>query len=193
MREAAEDTVVGVCTRTSSTTTGSQTVLAELRQATDTRAKNSWIRILAALGDASALPSLVGCLKDPDETVVIHTIEQLSRWPDPTPVEDLYVVVQKGANPVQRRRALDTIIRLAATAAEDQQRPAEMLVKWFKQANQAAQTPQERRLIISGLGRVNHIESLQLLVPCLDNADLQNEAALAILQIAPGLRQDSQI
>jgi hypothetical protein len=64
------------------------------------------------------------------------------------------------------------------------------LVKWFQQASQAASSVEERRSIISGLGRVKHIESFRLLAPYLDDARLRNEAALAIVQIAPALRSD---
>jgi HEAT repeat protein len=190
VREAAEDAVIGLCTRTGSAATGSQAVLAELKLAADSRIKNSWIRILAALGDAKALPAIVACLQSADDAVAIRAMEELSLWPDTSPIEQLFLVVQRTTNPIQHRRALDTIIRLATTAAEEHQRPAETVVKWFDSANQAAQTVPERRLIISGLGRVKHAESLRLLAPYLDDADLQGEAALAILQIAPALQQE---
>ena len=189
VREAAENAVVGLCTRTGSTATGSEAALAELKQATDPRAKNSWIRILAALGETKALPSLLAACREVNDSVAANAIEQLAHWPNPAPVDDLFALVQSGERPALRKRALASAIRMATIAADEQQRPAETVVKWFQQASQAAQTTPERRLIISGLGRLKDIESFQLLAPYLDDKEVQNEAAAAIIQIAPALRQ----
>ena len=187
--EAAENAVVGVCARTGDTAMGATAVLAELKQARDSAAKNSWIRILISLGDPKALPEIVATLHDADEPVAANTIAQLARWPDPAPMDDLLSVLQSGANAAQRKRALASVIRLATTAADEHQRPEDTLVKWFKLASQAAQTTEEKRLIISGLGRVKHVGSFRLLASYLDDPDLQKEAAAAVVQIAPDLRQ----
>ncbi len=188
VREAAENAVVGTCTRTGHAASVSEAVLAELKQATTPRGENSWIRILASLGDAQALPVLLAAMKDADDSVVATALVQLAHWPDPAPIDDLLAVAHTGANPAQRKRALASAIRLATTAADEHQRPAETVGKWFERANQAAQTTQDRRLIISGLGRVKHIRSLRLLIPYLEDKELQNEAAVAIVQIAPALQ-----
>ncbi|MCX6902356.1 MAG: DUF1080 domain-containing protein [Verrucomicrobia bacterium] len=190
VREAAENAVAGSCARTGRTAAGSEAALAELKQATDPVSKNSWIRILASLGDARALPAIMAAMNDANESVAANALEQLARWPDPAPMNDLFTVVQTGANPALRKRALASAIQLATAAAEEQQRPAGLVVKWFERANQAAQTTQDRRLIISGLGRVKHLASLRLLTPYLDHKQLQNEAAVAIVQMAPALRQE---
>ena len=58
---------------------------------------------------------------------------------------------------------------------------------WFKQANQAVRTVEEKLMIISGLGNVNQIEGLQMLQPYLDDPAVQTEAALAVVKIAPAL------
>jgi HEAT repeat protein len=189
VREAAENAVVGACTRTGNRALGSEAALAELKQTTDPVVKNSWIRILVSFGNAKTLPPILAALNDPNESVAANAVEQLARWPDPTPIDDLFAVVQSGANPARRSRALASVIQLATTAADEHQRPAETVVKWFQRASQAAQTMEERRLIISGLGRLNHIESFRLLAPYLNDRGLQQEAALAIVQIAPALRQ----
>ncbi len=189
-REAAENAVVGASIRTGRSAQGSEAVRAELKQAADPVAKNSWIRILASLGDAQALPLILAAMNDANESVAANAIEQLARWPDPAPIDDLLAAAQTSANPAQRERALTSAIQLASTAAEERQRPEETVVKWFQRANQAAQTSKVRRLIISGLGRLKHVESLRLVAPYLDDPALQNEAAVAVVQIAPALRQE---
>lgn len=189
-RDAAENAVVGTCVRTGQSASGSEAVHAELKQAADPVAKNSWIRILASLGQAHTLPLILAAMNDTNESVAANAIEQLARWPDPAPVDALLAMAQTGANPAQRARALASAIQLATTAAEERQRPEETVVKWFQRANQAAQTPQDRRLIISGLGRLKHVESFRLVAPYLDDPALRNEAAVALVQLAPALRQE---
>ena len=117
-------------------------------------------------------------MNDPGAAVSGNALEQLARWPDPAPVEPLLAVVQKDSDSARRKRALGSAIRLATVAADERQRPAETLVRWFQQANYAAQTIEDRRLIISGLGRLADPESLELLLPCLQDPKLQEEAAV---------------
>jgi hypothetical protein len=188
LRVAAENAVVGTCLRTGHAAPGSEAVLVELQQTTDPVVKVSWIRILVALGEARALPAVLAALRDANETVAAHAIEELARWPDPAPVEALLVVMRTDANPSQRERALASVIQLATAAADERQRPDETVIAWFQQANQAAQGIEDRRRILSGLGRVKHIESFRLLARYLEDPGLHDEAAVAIVQIAPTLR-----
>lgn len=189
VREAAENAVVGLCRRTGNTGPGSEAVLTLLKPAADPGTKNSCIRMLAALGEAQALPAILAACREANESVAANAVEQLARWPDPAPVDELLVMVQTGASPAVRQSALASAIRLTTGAAEERQRPAATLVEWLQKANQAATTTQERRLIISGLGYVSDPASLRLLVPFLSDQELQGEASVAIVQLAPGLRQ----
>jgi HEAT repeat protein len=191
VREAAENAVAGECLKTGSALSGTEAVLTELKQANDPSVKNSWVNILISLGESRALPAILVAMNDPNNTVAGNALEQLARWPDPAPMESLLAIVQKDADPARRKRALASAIRLATVAADEHQRPPEMLVKWFQQANAAADSVEERRLIISGLGRVPELESLQLLAPYLNNPDLKEEAAVAVVQIAPALQKES--
>lgn len=190
VREAAESAVAGVCQKTASTVAGAEAVLLELNQSNEPSVKNSWINILVSLGEPKALPAIFGTINDPNETVADNALEQLARWPDPEPIDSLLAIAQKDANPSRRKRALGSAIRLAMAAADERQRPVKTLVKWFQAANEAAQTSEDRRLIISGLGRAADPQSLLLLRPYLNDPNLQEEAAAAIIQIAPSLQQD---
>ncbi len=190
VRGAAESAVVGACTRTGNTLAGAEAVLAQLTEAAEPALRNSWINILVSLGDPKGLPAVVAAVHNPNAVVAANALEQLARWPDPAPIETLFAVVEKDTDPARRQRALASAIRLATAAAEEHQRPVETLVNWFRQANAAAQTLADRRLIISGLGRVPDPESLELLALYLEDASLREEAAAAIVQVAPALRQD---
>jgi HEAT repeat protein len=190
VRDAAEGATIAVCMRAEATAPVTATVLAELTQATAPAVRNSWIRILSALGAANALPALRAALNDADATVASTAITQLGRWPDPAPVEDLLAIVATDAEPLRRQRALASVLRLAAAAAAKQQRPDDIVVGWLRRANRVATSSEDQRLIISVLGRLRHPESLRLLLPYLDDPGVQTEAALAVVQIAPALMQE---
>ncbi len=185
-RDAAENAVAGVVMRTSpKTLAGGEVVLAEFKQAADAEVKNSWARILIALGYPPALPDLRAALDDTREQFAASLATQLGHWPDPAPVEGLFEVARKSQRASLRRRALTSAIQLATAAAEEHQRPEETLAGWFQEAGRVAESVEERRLIISGLGRVKQAASFRLLAPYLNDPSLQTEAAIALLQIAP--------
>lgn len=186
-REAAENAVYTACSKMANAEAAVDTVLAELKQAAEPADKSSWIRVLALLGNAKGLGALKAALADPNEAVALSAVENLGQWPDPSPIEDLLAVVE--ANPEARagKRALAATIHLATTATDEHQRPEPTVIKWLERAGKAARTPEEKRMIISVLGRLKHSDSFRLLQPHLDNPSVRAEASLAILQIAPAL------
>ena len=187
VREAAENAVASACTKTDIGNSGAEAVLAELKQATKPADRNSWINILTTVGYPPALPAIKAAVGDANETIVENALTHLGRWPDPTPIDILFSVVDTGTNPRLRSRALASAIDLATTAADEGQRPDAIVVGWLQRANRAAQSIDEKRRIISVLGRLKTVESFRLLVPYLDDGNLQVEAALAVVQIAPAL------
>ena len=186
-REAAENAVYSACSKMANAEAAVDRVLAELKQATEPADKGSWIRVLALLGNAKGMGAIKTALGDPNEAVALSAVENLGQWPDPSPIEDLLAVVE--ANPDARagKRALTATIHLATTAAEEHQRSEPTVIKWLERAGNAARTPEEKRMIISALGRLNHNDSFRLLLPYLEDTSVRAEASLAILQIAPAL------
>jgi hypothetical protein len=126
-------------------------------------------------------------MTDHDDAVAACVIKELGRWPDPAPIEDLLVVVERPANPVHAKLALASTLQLATVAAEEHQRPEPLIVTWLQRADKAAQTVESKRRILSALGRLKQIDSFRLAAPYLDNPELQTEAAQAVVQIASAL------
>jgi len=186
-RDAAEKAISGAATSTGNAEAAGAAVLVELERSAEPAEKNAWVRILISLGYAKALPALEAAMKDSNEAVADNAIENLGHWPDPAPVEALLTVVDAGATPRSRQRALASVIQLATVAADEHQRPDALVVGWLERAAPAAHSPAERRQIISVLGRLKRPESFRLLLPWLEQPDLQTEAALAVVQIAPAL------
>jgi HEAT repeat protein len=187
VRDAAEISVVGICSRSGDGAPAAEAILGELKQASTPAQKNSWIRILTAVGYTNALPAITAAVNDPEETVAVNAITQLGRWHDPAPMEVLLTTMGNGASPILRKRALASVIDLATTATDEAQRPEATIAQWLKQADSAAQSVAEKRRILGIAGRLKTPESLRILAPYLDNAELKTEAASGIVQIGPAL------
>jgi HEAT repeat protein len=186
-RDAAEKAIIRAVSRNGNTNAAGEAALGELKSSTEPVEKNSWVRILSALGYAPALPTLEIAMTDADETVAANALESLGDWPDPAPVESLLAVVDSSSNPKSRQRAVASVIQLATVAADEHQRPDGVVVGWLAHVSAAAQSIAEQRRIISVLGRLKLAESFRLLLPWLDQPDLQAEAGIAVVQIAPAL------
>ena len=185
VRDAAETALAGVCSRSGDA--ASETVLDNLKQATTAAERNCWINVLARIGYAKALPALEAAAGDPDSEVADNALAQLGRWPDAAPIETLLKAMNAGTSPGLRKRALVSVIDLAATAADEGQVPEPTIVNWLQRANPVAQSPEDKRRILGLLGRLKTVESFRLLAPYLEDATLRTEAASAVVQIAPAL------
>jgi HEAT repeat protein len=190
-RNAAEKAIRIAATNNGAAEVAGDAVLAELDRSGEPAEKNAWVRILISLGYARALPAIEAAMKDSDDAVAANAIENLGYWPDPGPVEALLTVVGNGANTKARQSALASVIQLATVAVDERQRSDAIVVRWLQRASPAAQSVAERRQIISVLGRLKRLESFRLLLPWLDQPEVQAEAELAVVQIAPTL-VDSQ-
>jgi HEAT repeat protein len=186
-KEAAERAICRAVARNGNEHLANDFVLGELQRSTNPDDKNRWARILSCIGDAGALPTLEELVKDTDVTVAANAIESLGNWPDPAPVDALLTVVNTSADSRLRQRALASVIRLASTAADEHQRSDAEIAGWMSRMSAAAQSIAERRQIASVLGRLKCVESFRLLEPWLNQPNLQAEAGVAVVQIAPAL------
>lgn len=184
VRQAAASSVYSACKNSEHPDQAGALVLEALQRSTAVPETSAWVRVLALLGHRAALPTLAGTLSDEDSDLVRNTIAHLARWPDPRPIDLLFGVVEGDASASLRRRALMAVLQLATRAADRDLATAEELVGWFQRANKATQSVQEKRSLISGLGRVKHIDSVRLLASYLDDAEVKIEATHAILQAA---------
>jgi HEAT repeat protein len=187
VRDAAVSAVYGACKNDARAGRSGGLVLKELKASTATTEKESWIRVLALLGYAEALPAITATLEDADQKLAQSTVSSLGRWPDPAPIDALFDVVEGDYPSNLRRQALAVTLQLATAAADRSMATDEQLIAWFRRASEAIRSVQEKRLLISGLGRVKHIESVRLSASYLGDADVKTEAAYAIVNAAEPL------
>ena len=185
--EAAESALASACGRSGEQTPEAEAVLSELKLAAKPAERNRWVRVLASIGYAKALPAIEAAASDSDEAVADNALAQLGRWPDPAPMDSLLQAMDTAATPGLRQRALVSVIDLATTAADEKQAPEAAIARWMQRANPLAQSVAEKRRILGILGRLKTIESFRLLAPYLEDPDLRTEAASAVVQIAPAL------
>lgn len=182
-RAAAEEALFYAATKTPGQQAG-DLVLAELKQETPDLDKASWIRTLAAMGYAKALPAIALSLRDPNPWLVKITVDSLRAWPGPAPLGELLGLAESTPDAVLHARALAGALQLATTAGNGRQAPDATVVGWFERAAKAARSADDTRAVLTHLGRWTHAASIRLLTPYLDRAELRNDAASAILAAA---------
>ncbi|MCC6858484.1 MAG: HEAT repeat domain-containing protein [Bryobacterales bacterium] len=190
-RAAAESALQYACTRSKDTTRAGELLLAGLKQEGEDLDKASWIRTLASIGYAPALPTIMQSLRSPNSWLVRTTLDSLGRWPDPAPAGELLGIAESTPDAATRTRALTSAVRLAAAAAEGRQAPDETVAGWFRRAGAAARSPEEKRLIVAGLGRWRSTAGFRLLAAYLDDPEVKAEAANAAVSVGQTLAEGS--
>jgi HEAT repeat protein len=185
VRDAAELAVYHACINTGNITEPAQVIFSELQKADRLQDQKSWITVLSLLGYDQALPSIFVMIKEGEPELAEFAVYQLRRWPNPAPMDDLFEVIEE--KPGLSQRALAAIIELATAAADQQQMTEIELVACFQRAGQLAGSVQAKRGILSGLGRVQHIESVRASTPYLDDPEVEIEAAYAIVNACQSL------
>ena len=183
-RSAAEEALFRACTRASDNERAGEIVLQEFQASSEIRDRVSWIKVLAAMGYNKALPAIAPGLRSSDPRLVDATLENLSKWPNPAPVDDLLRLVEGASEAGVRERALSAAVQLAASAGNARQSPVATVSSWFERAGKSARSAAERKTVVSGLGRWTDAGSVKLLAPYLDERDVQADAASAILTAA---------
>ena len=191
IRDAAENTLIGACSRSGGPTPGAELVLAELNSSVSPVERKGWIRVLAEVGYAKALPAIETAAHDPAEAVAGHALAQLGRWPNAAPIEILLQALQANASPDLRKRAFDSVMELTTTVVEDGTTPEATVALWMGRANSSAESIAEKRRILGVLGHLRTIESFRLLRSYLDDAGLRSEAAAGVVQIASAVADEA--
>lgn len=139
------------------------------------------LRLLARHGGSQALDSLVAGLNDADAAYAGEALRLLSEWPDPAAAPHL-LELAKSEDFSRKLPGLRGYVRLAALNEDIEARTG-----MLRQATELAQRPEEKMLVLSGWGALHTEASLEVLLPFLDDAGVQTEAAAAVLNVTAGL------
>jgi HEAT repeat protein len=156
-------------------------MIAVLPSVTDIKALGSLLQVIGKTGAAPGLVKLREALQNENAEIQVAAIQALSVWPNAEPVSDLESVAQNASDPQQRILALRGYIELNKN--DNQSSPATVLER-YKLAMQMANDMNEKRMVLSGVGTMNTTGALDMAKTYLKDESLQNEAEVAVVQIA---------
>jgi HEAT repeat protein len=190
IRDRAEQTVYTVCLKEPDTAKRSAPLLDAFRGAAQPAQKTSIMEMLAMLGDRPAYRAIASATEDREPAVIDTSVRLLANWPDAAAAPKLLEIFKGASNDSHRNLALRGLVTQATLWKErgEKSPPAEA-VEWLSQANAAIRdNPDEKRVILSGLGDLNNAAGLRLLAPYLEDPSVRREAALATLRAIRGLQ-----
>ena len=179
-REAAQDAVVAICLRLDDENRRAEPVLAVF-SGTNPTVKASLIRVLGRLQGPRALSSIRAAVGDHEAEVQDAAVRALAKWDDPIVLDDLLQIARTGAKQNHQVLALRGYVRLVRLPSDRE--PLETL-DMLDGAMQLAQRPQEKKLVLSAVADVIHLDALAVAAGCLDDEALRNEAAASVVNIA---------
>jgi HEAT repeat protein len=180
-RDELEKTVIAVAKLIPADKSPAGKILASVSSAKDLDTRCSLLSVLGKIGDPAAMPVLRDALGDKEDKVKDAAVRSLSDWPTSEPAADLLKVAKESQNPTHKVLALRGYIRLTGLETN---KPAEEIVKMYKEAMALSPTPAEKKMVLSGLANMKSFEALQMSAEYLDNAELNQEAESAIIKIA---------
>jgi HEAT repeat protein len=178
-RDEVSAAIAEIARRGSTQAQRTDALLKALSSAARPADKADILGILGEVGGPQALKALRGSLASPDATLRTAALRRLAEWPTDEPLSDLLAAVQSGA-PSQRVIALRGALRLAG---EGQRLPSQTLAL-YQDLLSKTQGPEEKRLVLSGLSKLNTLQALRYASEFLSDDSVKAEARLCVLSLA---------
>lgn len=159
-------------------------VLAALAQARPV-GRARLLRAAGRLGGEGALAAVRRGLADPDPALRDAAVRALADWPDASALDDLLGLVRAAPETVHRVLALRGFVRIVREVGALS--PAEQLAR-LTAAMAVVPRPEDRRLVLAGLGDVADPGALPVALACLEAPETADEAVAAVTAIVGELR-----
>ena len=182
-RRAAEDTVATVARKIDVGSQRVQPILAAMAGA-GVEARCALLRVAGRLGGAEALAAIQAARKDANAEIQDAAIRTLVKWDDPAVADDLLDIARTGKSLPHRVLALEGYVRVVGLMGN---LPVAELLKKYEAAMAAAPRPEDRRLVLAGMGQVGNLGALRMAQQYLDDPALKAEAEIAVVQIASAI------
>jgi len=167
----AEGSIVALAAKISDPSKRADPVLGALASTNKPDKQAALVRILGKIGGDKALAAVV---KSDSKDAAVRA---LAGWPDAQAAGPLLNIVKSTRNKTHRILALRGYIRLLGL---DPDAP----VQKYAEVLELAREPDTKKLVLSGIAGVAHVDALKLVIPLLDDAAVRGEAALAAVSIA---------
>jgi len=182
--EATEQALSAVCLK--ATKPGACVSQVEARLAESQPAqKCALVRVLGAVGGASALQGVRSAVNDPNAEVHAAAIRVLGGWSTADAAPDLLELAKAASNPTDKMICLRGYLALAGHA----DLPTDQRLTMCRQAASLVQKDDEKKLLLAALGSISSIEALDLIRPYLDDQATKEEASTGVVDISDKLLQ----
>ena len=147
-------------------------------------------RLLGRSGHGPAAKALVAATGNADPKVREEALRALSRWSERGGLDEacngLLQVAKTATDAKQQVLALRGYIGLARS--NHLRRDTKRQLAIYAAALPLAKRPDEKRAIVGGLTNIHSVESLALAATCLDDKEIAEEAAAAVVNITKRLK-----
>jgi len=182
VREEALRAVIAITRRTlprhESEITG--LILQRLEDVDSVPAKCVLMRALPAAPGEGSLKWLQDASTDADGQIRDAAVRTIADYPDPAAAEALLNIFKSTKDKTHRIIALRGCIRLCKTTDI----PVATAMNLYKQAMTQAETPAEKKLILSGLAETPHPDALRMALEASEQPSVKAEASLAAVALA---------
>lgn len=153
-------------------------------------AKCSLLRLMGRVGGGPALNATRSALKDADPKIREAALRALADWVDPSPAADLMGIVKTpGGDAKTKILAFRGVCKLAGLRAAQSVGDG---LKMYEDAMKIAPRPEEKTLVLSGIGNIRHPAALKAALKYLDDPALKAQAAAAVKKIAGAIRRGNR-
>ena len=143
-------------------------------------AKPALLRTLRVAGGPEALQAVRGAVADTHKAVHAAAISTLSEWKTGDAAPILRDLAKNSGDRADRRLSLRGYLGMAAR----KEIPAPERLAICREAAPLIQRVEEKKMLLGALGGIAAAESLDLVVPCLDDAEVKGEAVATVMMIA---------
>ncbi len=178
-KSAALQTVVAVSQQVESRERRATPVLAALKNAKNEERK-LLLNVLAKIGGGDALRAVVADTKSDSPDLQDAAVRALAGWQDEEALPALLKIIRGTDELKHQVPAIQAYIRILAKAKMASDKKVESLAEVLA----AAERPEEKRRVLSGLAKLRTLSALKVAGKCLDDESLQEDAALAAVNIA---------
>jgi len=156
-------------------------VTARFSAATKPADRADLLTVLAQVGGESALHALQTAESDSAPEVRSTALRLLAEWPTDEPMADLLRACKSSATANEKALALRGYVRMIGM---NEQRTPDQALALYKEAAAGATSSAEKRLILSGVGKLGSLDALEFARTFLSDEAVRPEAELAVVDIS---------
>ena len=183
-RNALERTALKICERNLNKAERAAPIL-EFHAKADATKRDALLGLLGKIGGPQAFEIVLQAMREGSSTAKVDAFQSLCSWPDTAAMDELNRMSTKLVNKQLADEAYRGYLRSLTLPSE---RTAEETVALFEKVKQRADTPELQNELLRRIATARSPKTLDFVVPFMENAETQDMAFLAILELA---RDDS--